>query len=402
MKILEGIRVVEWTVFHVGPSAGVKLAEMGAEVIKLEEPGQGDQSRGTLRLYGVPMQLPSGRNWFFEFLNYGKKSVTLNLKNERGREAAYRLIEKSDVFFTNFRREATARLGLDYPTLRRLNPRLVYASSSCMGNQGPFGNSPGLEAIAQARSGMMWVTGEGDQTPQMIHSSVCDQTGSLMLTLGILAALLARERLGIGQEVTTSQLSGAMLLQIFNVMGRVLSGQEIKRPRRSGARDPLYNYYQCQDGRWMMFGIFQERYWAPFCRAIGHPEWIEDTRFADMEKREQNCQELIRLLDQVFASRPYAEWEKRLKEEDLLFSVVNTTSDLLEDAQVQANDYLPVVEHPVLGPSRWLLTPIKLSETPVAFHGPAPELGQHTEEVLLDVCGYSWEEVGQLREAGAI
>jgi len=402
MKILEGIRVVEWTVFHVGPSAGVKLAEMGAEVIKLEEPGAGDQARGTLRLYGVPMHLPSGRNWFFEFLNYGKKSVAINLKHEQGREAVYRLIEKSDVFLTNFRREAAIRLGMDYQTLRQFNPRLVYASASCLGNEGPFGNSPGLEAIAQARSGLMSVAGEGNQPPQMIHSSVCDQTGSLMLTLGILAALLARERLGIGQEVTTSQLGGSMLLQIFNVMGKIFTGQEIKRPLRSQARDPLYNYYRCQDGRWILFGIFQERYWAPFCRAIGHPEWIDDPRFATMEKREENCRELIELLDKEFASRPYHEWEKRFKEEDLLFSVVNTTSDLLGDPQVLANNYLPEVEHPELGKTRWLLTPIRFSETPLAFYGPAPELGQHTEEVLVDICGYSWEEVARLREAGAI
>ncbi|MFC2066874.1 CaiB/BaiF CoA transferase family protein [Chloroflexota bacterium] len=402
MQILEGIRVVEWSVFHQGPSAGVKLAEMGADVIKLEEPGKGDQARGNKRMHGVSTDLPGGRNWFYEFLNYGKRGVAIDLKSQRGKEIVYSMIEGSDVFFTNFRRKAAVKLGLDYETLRRVNPKLIYASSSCLGNLGPFGDSPGLEGVAMARSGLSLVAGEGNQPPVPIVSSVTDQTGGLLLTIGILAALFARERSGIGQEVTTSQLGGGMLLQILNVMARILSGKELGRGVGSPPRNPLYNYYRCQDNRWIIVFMNQNRYWERFCRAIERPDWFENPKFVTLEGRAEHSSELTKMLEDMFASEPYDVWEKKLSREDLIFSIVNTTSAVLEDPQVVANNLLPTVDHPVLGKTRWLLTPIQFSQTPLAFHGPAPELGQHTEEVLIENFGYSWDDVNKLREEGVI
>ncbi|MEE9202652.1 MAG: CoA transferase [Dehalococcoidia bacterium] len=402
MKILEGIRVIDWSVFHVGPSSGVKLGELGAEVIKVEEPGVGELSRGVESLYGVPTQLPSGRNWFFEFLNYNKKGLTVDIKTEKGREIIYRLVEKSDVFITNYRQQAAVRLGMDYETLRRYNPRLIYASSSCLGTEGPDGSSPGLEVIAQARSGLMSVPGEEGMPPQMLHSSVCDQTGSLMLTLGVLGALLARERLGVGQEVTTSQLGGAMLLQCFNVMCQLLAGQPIPREVRTEAKNPLYNYYRCRDGRWVVLGMLQDRYWAPFCRALDRPDLLADPRFDTLAHREEHNRELVAILDEAFATRDSGEWEGPFREHDLLFGVVNDMQQTIADPQVVANNLLAPVDHPVLGRTPWQLLPINFSQTPVSFSLPAPELGQHTEEVLTEVCGYSWEEAAQLRDEGII
>ncbi len=402
MKILEGIRVVDWSVFHVGPSTGVKLGEMGAEVIKVEEPGVGELSRGVESLYGVPTQLPSGRNWFFEFLNYNKKGITADVKTEKGREIIYRLVEKSDVFLTNYRQQAAVRLGMDYETLRRYNPRLIYASSSCLGTEGPDGSSPGLEVIAQARSGLMMVPGEAGMPPQMLHSSVCDQTGSLMLTMGILGALLARERLGVGQEVTTSQLGGAMLLQCFNVMCQLLTGQPIPREVRTEAKNPLYNYYRCRDGRWLVLGMLQDRYWAPFCQVLGRTDLLDDTRFDTLAHREEHCRELVAILDEAFATRDSADWEGPFREQDMLFGVVNDIAQAIADPQVAANQLLAPVDHPVLGHTPWQILPINFSQTPVSFSLPAPELGQHTEEVLTEICGYSWEEAAQLRDEGII
>ncbi|MDP6347939.1 MAG: CoA transferase [Dehalococcoidia bacterium] len=402
MNILEGIRVIDWTVFHVGPSTGVKLGEMGAEVIKIEEPGVGELSRGVESLYGVPTEISSGRNWFFEFLNYNKKGMTIDVKTEKGREIMYRLVEKSDVFITNYRHHAVARLGMDYDTLKRYNSRLIYASSSCLGTEGPDGSSPGLEVIAQARSGLMNVPGEEGMPPQMLHSSVCDQTGSLMLTMGVLGALLARERLGIGQEVTTSQLGGAMLLECFNVMCQLLAGKPIPREVRADAKNPLYNYYRCRDERWIVLGMLQDRYWAPFCHALERLDLTEDPRFDTPAHREQYCRELIAILDEAFATRESKEWEGSLREHDLLFGVVNDVQQTLADPQVVANQIITQVEHPVLGQTPWQILPINFSRTPVSFSLPAPELGQHTEEVLTEVCGYTWEEAAQLRDDGII
>lgn len=401
-QILKGYRVVEWGALHQGPSAAIKMAEMGAEVIKLEEPGKGDQSRGMVRTSGAPAILPSGRNWFFEFLNYGKKSVTFNMKSPKGKEAAYRLIEKSDIFITNYRKSAAVRVGLDYQSLRKVNPRLIYASGSCMGTKGPLGESAGIELVALAKSGMMSVAGEANEPPQRIASSICDQTGGLMLVIGIMGAIIARERYGMGQEITSSQLGGAMLLQIFNVMGRILTGTELPRDNRLAPRNILYNQYLCQDGKWLMLGMVGDRYWEAFCRAVGHPEWIDDPKFKTPESRVKNAAELASLVSGMFASQPYKHWEEKLMKADLLFSVVNSISDLLTDPQVVANNYLPEIDHPTLGKTRWMFTPIEFSGTPLAFGCPAPELGQHTEEVLTEVCGYSWEDVNQMRESHAI
>jgi crotonobetainyl-CoA:carnitine CoA-transferase CaiB-like acyl-CoA transferase len=311
-------------------------------------------------------------------------------------------VEKSDVFITNYRQQAAVRLGMDYETLRQYNPRLIYASASCLGTEGPDGSSPGLEVIAQARSGLMSVPGEEGMPPQMLHSSVCDQTGSLMLTLGVLGALLARERLGVGQEVTTSQLGGAMLLQCFNVMCQLLAGQPIPREVRTEAKNPLYNYYRCRDGRWVVLGMLQERYWAPFCQALKRPDLLEDPRFDILAHREEHCRELVAILDEAFASRDSTEWEGPFREHDMLFGVVNDTQQAIADPQVVANQLLAPVDHPVLGRTPWQMLPINFSQTPVSFSLPAPELGEHTEEVLTEVCGYSWEEAAQLRDEGII
>ena len=352
---------------------------------------------------GSPIGLSGGRNVLFEHQNRNQKSVTLDAKTDKGKEIIYFLATKSDVFITNLRSNAVARLGLDYESLKAHNPRLVYASSSCYGPKGPDSQSPGLDFTGAARSGWMMTLGEPTMGPVKTGSGQVDSITALALAYGIMGALFARERSGAGQHVTASQLSSMLTVMENASMIYLLTGQLAARQERTKARNPMYNHYQCKDGRWLALGLIQsERYWPSFCRAVGAPELEHDPRFATMETRSENCTELVSIFDEVFASRPYTEWAPVLNDIDALFAPVNTMEDVVTDPQVLENGYLVGVDHPVLGRTRYIAPAVEFSEGPPVSPGPAPQLGEHTEEVLRDVCGYSWEQIDQLREQQVI
>lgn len=396
--VLDGVRVVDWTMWYVGPEAAALLGDLGAEVIHIEEKGKGDQMRGLHTFLGIPCLLPGGRQVAFEHHNRNKKSLAVDLKKPQGREIVYRLVKQADVFVTNFRRPAAQKLGLDYATLSRYNPRLVYAWATAFGRRGPYGLTPGLDLVALARSGMMMASGDSGDAPTWISPGVGDAIGGTMLALGIVSALLARERYGIGQELTTSQLIGLMKLQATSVMTQLLTGRERPRQARTQATNPLYNWYRCADGGWIALGLLREGEWPRFCQAIGQSELVADPRFETYRRRQQNGPELVALLDQVFATRTRQEWCRLLTEADLIHSPVNRISDLPHDPQVVENDYIFEYDHPSLGQIGFIGFPVEFTQTPMTLRQPAPDLGQHTEEVLTELCGYSWEEVAQLRE----
>lgn len=394
--------MLDWTIWQQGPVCSVMLGDMGAEVIKIEERENGDPGRGMLRLNGI--DLADRPNFYFEANNRNKKSLTLDLKKPEALEIVYELVAKSDVFVQNFRHGVADRLGLGYEALRAHNPRLIYASATGYGPFGPEAGDPSFDQLGLARSGLMMAAGEPDAPPQQIAGGVADQMGAIMLAYGVMTALLARERFGVGQRIDASHLGSMMFLQGLSVSSRLMMGMAIPRMPRQFATNPLWNHYRCGDGQWLCLGMLQpDRYWADFARAIGRPELADDERFATLTARMGNCAEAIRILDEAFATKSRDEWIPILRAGgDFIFTVVNSINDLPNDPQVIANEYVQDFEHPQFGVTKVIGVPVRLSETPGSIRSAAPEFGQHTEEVLTEILGYSWERVGELKERGVI
>jgi crotonobetainyl-CoA:carnitine CoA-transferase CaiB-like acyl-CoA transferase len=251
----------------------------------------------------------------------------------------------------------------------------------------------------------MYAAGEPDMPPLAVTGGIADQIGGGMLAFGVMAALVARERYGVGQEVDASHLGSMTWLQGLSVSCKLMAGFPFKRVHRSRAGSPLWNHYECKDGKWIALAMLQaDRYWGDLAGAIGHPELATDERFKDGYQRAQNAEAAIAILDRAFATRTRDEWVAHLREAkgDFIFTIVNSVEDLPEDPQILANDYVVDFDHPQHGKTRVLGLPVRLRETPGSVRLPAPELGQHTEEILLDVLGYGWERITELRERGAI
>ncbi len=399
---LDGIRVLDWTIWQQGPVSTVMLGDFGAEVIKIEEREAGDPGRSIFKMGG--RDLSDRPNFYFEANNRNKKSITLDLKQQEAREIVYQLVAKSDVFVQNFRKGVAQRLGLDYATLREHNTKLIYASATGYGPEGPDSGEPSFDMLGLARSGIMQAVGEPDMPPLGIAGGVADQMGAIMLAYGILAAIVARERHGMGQEVNASHLGSMMMLQGLSVSARLMMGFALPRTARSQAGNPLWNHYRCGDDRWICLGMLQpDRYWEDFTRALGRPDLANDERFIDLRSRARNAAACVAILDEIFASKSLAEWTEILRSGgDFIFTRVNSVADLPEDPQVLANDYVVDFEHERHGKIQMMGMPVGLSETPGQVRMPAPEFGEHTEAVLTELLGYTWDEIGGLRERKVI
>ena len=395
---LEGIRVLDWTTGQQGPAATMMLADLGADVIKIESP-EGELGRGFIV---AKHYLHSGRNFYFETFNRNKRGMVLDLRKDESREILYRLVEKSDVFVQNWRKGVAAKLGADYPTLSRINPKLIYASASAFGSEGPDSDKPGLDLLGQARSGIMLSLGNPDSPPIALPGGLADQMGATVLFGGILVALLARERTGTGQELCSSLLGSMVWLQSLSVMSRLILDPESEQPfdrrDRKNARNALWNWYECADKKWLALSMSRDgKYWHDFCQALGSEGLENDPCYVTSNERQRNNSDLIAILDKVFASKPRAEWLRTFSDyEDLLFAPVNTIPDLIEDPQLTLNQYIVDYEHPVWGKIKEVGFPITCSKTPASLRREAPMLGQHTEEVLIDVLGYTWEDIQKL------
>ena len=406
MGPLRGIRIIECAGYLSAPAACYMLADLGAEVIKIEDREKGDPARGTYALFGQSMSLPDGGNILFETANRNKKSVTLDLKKEKGREILYKLVKISDVFCTNFSLSTLSKLGIDYDTIIKHNPSIIYAIATSYGLRGPEKDKRAFDSIAQARSGIMFaVGGEPDDPPQQIGGPVFDQMTGTLLAYGILAALVAREKQGKGQLVETSLLGAAIHLQAYNVNTALLRGRAIARPSRKTLKNPLANHYECADGEWLLLSEAQaDRFWPCLCRAL-EIEYLEhDERFRDAESRRKHFRELTEILEKVFKTKTREEWLRILREKGggLAFSPVLRHTDLPRDPQVVENRYIVEVKHPTLGDISVVGSPLNFSSTAPEIEGWAPKFGQHTEEVLLDLCGLSWEEIERLRDEEVI
>ncbi len=401
---LDGVRIIDWTIWQQGPVSTMMLADLGAEVIKIEERVGGDPGRGVLSIAGALVGATSGPNFYFEANNRHKQSLTLDLKNPKAIEIVYQLAEKSDVFVQNFRKGVADKLGIGYEALSQRNPQLIYASATGYGPFGPDSGEPSFDYMGLARSGIMTAVGEPQMEPLSIAGGIADQMGAIMLAYGVMAALLAREKYGMGQEVDISHLGSMTALQGLNVACKAILGKEFKRMPRAAAPSPLWNHYKCGDDKWICLAMpQQDRYWSDFCKVLGIEHVLDDPRFATMGDRADNAKDLIPILDAAFTSRPRDDWMKALKEGgDFIYTVVNTIADLPTDEQMLANEYIVDYEHPRIGKTQLVGVPVRLSKTPGNPKGAAPEFGEHTERILTELLDYSWEDVAKLREEEVI
>ena len=399
---LDGIKVLDWTMWQFGPVSTMMLGDLGADVIKVESL-DGDHGRQFRRVAGASSQLPGGLNAYFESLNRQKRSIALDLKNPKGVEILHRLVAQSDVFVQNFRQGVAERLGVGYEDLIKHNPKLIYGAATGYGPIGPDSDQPAFALTGEARSGSLFWGGPDDGKPYNL-GGIADQMAGVMLSYGILGALVARERKGVGQKVDVSHLGSLMWLG-GNRYGIALISKNVpRRQDRTAVLNPLWNFYRCEDDRWIAFSMNQsDRYWPPFCKAIGHRELIDDPRFNGMERRAENRVELVRLLDGIFESKPRDAWEGMFAGNgDIIWTRVQDVFDLPDDPQVIANNYIVDYDHPVLGPSKWIQTPVGYSSTPVAAVKAAPAHGANTEEILIESLGCSWEDISKLQEEGVI
>lgn len=401
---LEGIRVIDWTVFQQGPVAGVMLADLGAEVIKIEDRITGDPARGMMQLLGVMVGDVKGRNAYFEFNNRGKKSLTVDLRKEKGREIIHKLAEKSDVFLHNHRPDYPKRLGIDYEALSKNNPKLIYANASGWGPKGPEAMEGSMDYTGQAKSGFMFAGVEDGNHPMVNGGGgPGDQMGSIMTAYGIMTALFTRERTGIGQEIHASLLGGLLWLQAMALSMTCLWGKNLPNPPRSKANNPMWNHYKCKDENWVALShLAPDMLWPNLCKALGMENLEKDPRFESMVVRGANSPELIKIMDEIFMTKPRDEWVKILRQNKLICSPVNKLLDIVNDPQALANEYVTEFEHPDWGKVKWPGLPIQFTKTPGNPKTWAPQFGQNTEEVLVDILGYSWEDITKLQDEEVI
>lgn len=394
---LEGVRVLEVANWLAAPAGCALLADFGADVVKVEPP-TGDPYRGYRARASSPGQDVSVA---FAGDNRGKRGVTLNLDHPEARQILYRLVRDADVFVTNLIPNRRERYGLTYDELATHRGDVIYVSVTGYGSQGPDQNRLGYDYAAfWARSGIMGLLGEPDSPPPPQRPGMGDHTTALALAGSVAMALLDRQRTGKGQLVDVS-LHNTGLWVLANDIHAVMSGADPARVSRSSVPNPLWNSYRTGDGRWMMLVMLvPDRYWRRFCQAIGREDLERDSRFASFDARVENREELIAILDTVFAQRTLADWGPLLDKYSLIWAPAQTVKEAATDSQTRARGALTRImssgrEIDVVD------TPVKFSRAQVGARGPAPELGEHTEQVLLEA-GYDWEAIVKLRDAGVI
>ena len=402
-EILEGIRVLDMTMFQLGPINTMMMALMGADVIKIERP-DGETGRYTP---GRILKGGEGKGFdgmdlsaYFENNNRLKRSLVLDLTKPKAKEVLYQLVAKSDVFVQNMRYGVAKKLGAGYEDLKKYNPKLIYYNGSSFGTKGPDSTKPGMDPSGLARSGWMWMIPNEKGEPVNGLRGCSDQIGAIIGNLTVISALLARERYGIGQEVETSHVTASMWLMncaLQQMFYRQLPSQPVAETRDK-ATMMLSSYYKCADGKWIMLISPGNRTWIPLCNALGVPESTrDDPRFKTLAGRVENKLEVIRILDEHFTKRTRDEWIKAFEGTDVIWEKVQKWEELPNDPQVIANEYLTDYTHPLTGETyKYQNLPMQFGETPAVRQGRAPLLGEHTEEILVDILGYKKEDMPRL------
>jgi formyl-CoA transferase len=392
---LTGLRILDLSRVLAGPYCTMLLGDLGAEVIKVERPGTGDDTRA----WGPPFA--GGESAYYLCANRNKKSLTVNLKSATGQEIIRRLVQVSDVLVENFKVGELTELGLGYDHLKTLNPGLVYCSITGYGQTGPDSDLPGYDFIIQGRGGVMSITGEPDGEPMKVGVAVVDITAGLFAATAIQAALLARVHTGQGQAIDISLLD-AQVAWLANVASNYLVSSQ--RPGRFGNGHPTivpYQSFRARDG-FFCLAVGNDGQWQKLCRMLGHPELAEDRRFATNPVRVQHREVLISILQEIFSTQDIAFWLREIATAGIPCGPVQAIDQVFADPQVLARDMVWTVPHPTAGEVRLTGSPLKLSETPVAYRAHPPLLGEHTDEVLTSLLAYSTEEVARLRAEGIV
>ncbi len=393
---LAGITILDLSVMTAGPVGTMLLGDMGADVIKVEEPEHGDLARN------LGTQFVAGEAVQFLSQNRNKRSLRLDLKSSAGREVFMRLVQSADVVVENFRPGTVDRLGIGYEAVRAVNPRIIYASVSAFGQSGPYAGWPANDPIVQAAAGVMDMTGEADGLPVRLGAPLPDFGAASMLALGISLALLHRERHGVGQKLDTSLLAATMFATIPRDGEAVRSG---RAPERLGSGHPTlapYRNYAGADGRYFFAACFTEKFWLNLCRALNRPDWPKDPRFCNNAARISHREVLDGLLEQVFAELPAAEWVQCLSAADVPCALVQDYhAALTTDPQVRHCGLVLDFDHPLAGAMTNLANPVNLHSTPAQVRRPPPVLGQHSLEVLREH-GFAEDEVQALLAQGVV
>ena len=391
---LKGIRVLDLTRILAGPYATMILRDLGAEVIKIEQPGVGDEARD----FGP---FKNDFSLYFMSVNRGKKSITLNLKSPRGKELFLELVKGSDILVENFRPGTMEKLGLDYESLKTHHPSLLYAACSGFGQTGPYATRGAYDMIIQGMGGIISITGEPDRPPVRVGTSIGDITSALFTAIGILSALRHRDQTGEGQLIDVGMLDCQVAI-LENAMVRYFSTGDIPRPlgRRHPAITP-FEIFESADG-YVVIAIGNNELWRKFCEHVDHPELIDDERFHTNALRTENHESLFPILAEIMCRRTTDEWIEELEAIGVPCGPVNTVDKVANDPQVLARDMIAEVEHNTTGTVQIPGIPIKLSETPGQIDAPAPNLGEHTSEILTGLLGLEAEEVNQLKQNGIV
>jgi formyl-CoA transferase len=392
---LSGVRVLDLSRILAGPFCTMMLGDQGAEVIKVERPESGDDTR----TWGPPFA--GGESAYFLCCNRNKRSITVDLKKPRGVELIKELAAVSDVLVENFTPGLMARFGLDYESLRKINPRLVYCSISAYGQDGPYRDRPGYDMVLSAVGGLMWITGPQGGEPCKVGVAITDVVTGVYASGAITSSLLWRERSGRGQYLDCSLLD-IQVSALANIASNYLvAGQEAKRWGTAHESIIPYQVFQTAD-RPIAIAVANQKLWINFCNLIDKKEWIDDPRFESNPKRVKNREVLLPLIDDVMKQKRCDEWVDLFVKEAIPCGPVNNMANLFSDPQVQHRNMVAEVPHPTIGKLRLGGIPIKYAETPLSIRRPPPLLGEHTDEVLSQVLGLSSSRVGALKEEGVV
>lgn len=392
---LDGIRVLDLARILAGPWCAMILGDLGAEVIKVELPGSGDDTRR----WGPPWV--GGESAYYMAANRNKQGITVNFKDERGKAIIRELAKQSDIVIENYKVGALDRLGLGYDALKELNPGLIWCSITGYGQTGPDAHRAGYDVIAQGEGGIMSITGEPDGEPVKLGIAVTDITTGLYSTVAILSALHVRDQTGLGQRIDAALLPTAVGWLANIGSGYLVSGELPKRFGNAHANLVPYQTFKARD-RWMIVGVGNNKLFESLCQIIGRPDLAVDPRFDSNPNRVANRDELIPVLEEIFPTRDADDWLAEMAEAGIPSGPINTVDRAINHRQIQHRGMVVEVPHPTIGSLKLIGPPFILSETPAAVRSHPPLLGEHTDEVLRELLGYSDEDIAALHEDGVV